>query len=190
MESMKKYNEYYSRVATCNVQFDSVSDGADEFARITVENLFFPMIFFVGFAVFAILLQLYFVWSQRRNEQQRHFIGRLSTIGVPPEHMQEGTDAKKDDSKYDNGAIDNTAFTGVAAAIMKESAAGAEEHSSQAGDDEQPKDQQLASTEEGFSNPSPHQDGDEVYSKFQQLVDTGAMDDFFACFQALKHKEE
>ena len=157
MESMKKYNEFYNRVATCNVQFDFVSDGADEFARITVENLFFPMIFFVGFAVFAILLQLYFVWSQRRNEQQRHFIGRLSTIGAPPEHMQEGT---------------------------------AEEHSSQAGDDEQPKDQQLASTEEGFSNPSPHQDGDEVYSKFQQLVDTGAMDDFFAYFQALKHKEE
>jgi len=43
---------------------------SNEFTRISVENLLFPITFFLGFAIFGIILQLYHHWSMGKQEEE------------------------------------------------------------------------------------------------------------------------
>ncbi|KAL7531863.1 hypothetical protein ACHAXR_004282, partial [Thalassiosira sp. AJA248-18] len=79
-DSVEKYNNYYNRQPICNVEFSAQDLDGNEYARIEVPNLFFPVIFFLGCAALAVVLQLLHRWALK-TEKSKSYMGRQSTIG-------------------------------------------------------------------------------------------------------------
>jgi len=46
------------------------NDEPSEFTRISAGNLILPLLFFLGFAVLAVILQLYHQWLMRKNKER------------------------------------------------------------------------------------------------------------------------
>jgi len=79
--SQEVYDVVQSTQFACNVDF-SVQDESSEYTQIGAGNLFFPIIFFVAFAVVAVCLQIFYQRALRNGKGQSWWIGRKSTLNV------------------------------------------------------------------------------------------------------------
>ncbi|KAL7540473.1 hypothetical protein ACHAXR_010132, partial [Thalassiosira sp. AJA248-18] len=64
----------------CRVHFSREDTEGSEYDEITVNNMFFPLMFFVSFAVLAVLLQL--VHQHNVKQGRRSLVGRRSTLDL------------------------------------------------------------------------------------------------------------
>jgi len=65
--AQEKYDREFKRQPDCNIEFSLSDQEPSDYAKIGVENLFFPTIFFCSFAFAAVLCQLYDQWSYKRS---------------------------------------------------------------------------------------------------------------------------
>lgn len=107
----EKYDAENNRERSCNVMLAEQDDG-DDYAKIGVKNLFFPIMFFVGFAVFAALLQLYYeCWLRTRSDGDRRssvLVGRTSTLNLfanTPHAKKTGDEKYNFDSEDEEEAV-------------------------------------------------------------------------------------
>ena len=97
LESVQQeYDTVHKRQPECNFEFTTQNIKVDKFTKISAKNLFFPTIFFFGFAVLAIILQL---WHQRamKSGRKRTMVGRLSSLTVDASARDFFRENKKDD---------------------------------------------------------------------------------------------
>jgi hypothetical protein len=81
------FNAENKREPECNVMLSEQSDEASEFDPIRVENLIFPILFFLGSATIAVLLQCYHMRLMRKQKlsgslRRATLIGRESTMNL------------------------------------------------------------------------------------------------------------
>ena len=96
VESIKEEYDAKAEQPSCNVRFSSEDSGSDDYAKISMANLFFPFIFFASFALVAFALQLYVARQRKRSKlglrrltlDSATLIGRNSTIGSLPVVLQ------------------------------------------------------------------------------------------------------
>ena len=72
--------EEFSEEVSCNVKFSRVETEASDTDQITVKNMFFPLMFFVGFAFFGVVLQVIHQRNVKRGKQS--LMGRKSTLSL------------------------------------------------------------------------------------------------------------
>ena len=167
--------------------------------------VFFPLIFFVGFAALAVVAQIIYQWSRRIKSRQQDFIGRQSAIGRVPQpkratfghqlasavmHFHSVDESKSDDMSEQGGMSKSKGD------LKHDNSEATKECPPQKEDEAYSKFEQFLTSEDS-PQPSPAINktartprGEEEYSIFQKLVEAGATDELFACFQALKDKEE
>ena len=87
VESIKEEYDAKTEQPSCNVYFSPEDSSTDDYAKISMANLFFPFIFFASFALMAFGLQLYVArQSERRKLGLRRptlddtMMGRNSTM--------------------------------------------------------------------------------------------------------------
>ena len=85
--AQEKYDEVYKRQPDCNIEFSLADQEPSDYAKIGVENLFFPTIFFCSFAFAAVLCQLYDQWSYKRSLKKgdktfSSIVGRSTSLRV------------------------------------------------------------------------------------------------------------
>ncbi|KAL7549280.1 hypothetical protein ACHAWF_013032 [Thalassiosira exigua] len=104
--SEKAYNEENNMKHKCNVMLSDQGGEEDEYAQIRVENLIFPVMFFFGFAVFAVLLEVYHLRATRKakpdetgKSRRSTLVGRASTLNLF-NSINEGDQRKQ--KKYDD----------------------------------------------------------------------------------------
>jgi len=82
LESSKNgYELSYPTQEVCNLDF-SAKDEPNEYTQIAPVNLFFPVIFFMAFAVFAMSLQMYHQWTLRKGTTYSTLVGRQSSLNL------------------------------------------------------------------------------------------------------------
>ena len=108
VESLKEEYDRTSPVQPdCVVNLSQAAvEESDEFAQVTLENLFLPFIFYASFAALASCLQFYARWMRkmgRRGLLDSSYLGRQSTLGLGKKSMRRLTGEKHDifDEKYD-----------------------------------------------------------------------------------------
>jgi len=81
--SWDAYDAENKRKPSCNVILSEQDGASSEFTRITAQNLIFPIMFFLGFAILAVILQLYHQRAMRKNKGNlRSLVGRSSTLNL------------------------------------------------------------------------------------------------------------
>ena len=70
--------EEFSEEVSCNIKFSGVETEASDTDQITVKNMFFPLMFFVGCAFFGVVLQVIHQRNVKRGKQS--LMGRKSTL--------------------------------------------------------------------------------------------------------------
>lgn len=107
VESLKKEYDRTSQVQPdCVVNLSQAAvEESDEFAQVTLENLFLPFIFYASFATLASCLQFYARWmgkKGRRGLLDSSYLGRQSTLGLGKKSRRRLTYEKDDssDEKY------------------------------------------------------------------------------------------
>ncbi|KAL7533811.1 hypothetical protein ACHAXR_005454, partial [Thalassiosira sp. AJA248-18] len=98
--SREEYDAENNLSPKCNVMLSEQDGEASDYTKISVENLIFPIMFYLGFAVLAVILQLYYRWvmkSGNENLRRSTLVGRASTL-----NLFAGTERfeKKDDDEY------------------------------------------------------------------------------------------
>lgn len=93
VESIKEEYDAKTEQPSCNVNFSPSEDsGPDDYAKISIANLFFPFIFFGCFALVALCLQLYAARQKKQIKLGRKrpslldssgLVGRNSTMFLP-----------------------------------------------------------------------------------------------------------
>ena len=111
VESLKEEYDRTSPVQPdCVVNLSQAAvEESDEFAQVTLENLFLPFIFYASFATIASFLKLYARWmgkTGRRGLLDSAYLGRQSTLGLGKKSMRRlsgHSDLENDtfDEKYD-----------------------------------------------------------------------------------------
>lgn len=85
----EKYSPAEALDSQCVIQLSELSlQSADEYAMITVQNMYFPLVFFAVCALIGIILQCIYAFSSNR----RSLIGRVSQLDL----TTTGTTARKD----------------------------------------------------------------------------------------------
>ena len=128
--------------------------------------------FFLGFAVLAIVLQL-FHWRGLRSGRQRSLVGMASSLGVSV-RGQTNKDSEDQLTPTTKISADATAKGSISS-----------EDAAQLDDFHDNCTKQTAKKKVTFST-----DGDDDTSRLQMLVETGALDEFFACFQDIKRRKQ
>eukprot|EP00585_Thalassiosira_rotula_P016167 CAMPEP_0196189048 /NCGR_PEP_ID=MMETSP0911-20130528/43485_1 /TAXON_ID=49265 /ORGANISM="Thalassiosira rotula, Strain GSO102" /LENGTH=268 /DNA_ID=CAMNT_0041460551 /DNA_START=1 /DNA_END=807 /DNA_ORIENTATION=- len=81
-----EYNEKYQNKPNCNVLLSEEDDEVSEFTRIDVANLFFPLMFFLGFAAIGAILQCYSCWAlekaKKDGRNRSTLFGTQSTLNL------------------------------------------------------------------------------------------------------------
>ena len=85
--AQEKYDQEFKRQPDCNIEFSLADQEPSDYAKIAVENLFFPTIFFCSFAFAAVAFHLYDQWSYKRSKKRgRAFsslMGRRASFKSP-----------------------------------------------------------------------------------------------------------
>ena len=85
----EKYSPTEALDSQCVIQLSDLSlQSADEYAMITVQNMYFPLVFFAVCALIGIILQCIYMFSSNKSS----LIGRVSQLDL----TTTGTASKKD----------------------------------------------------------------------------------------------
>jgi len=84
---LEAYEAENKRKPSCTVVLSEQNDEPSEFTRISAENLIFPLLFFLGFAILAVILQLYHQWLMEKNKKKptqdrKTSFGRSSSLDL------------------------------------------------------------------------------------------------------------
>mmetsp|Transcript_39520 Transcript_39520/g.72385 ORF Transcript_39520/g.72385 Transcript_39520/m.72385 type:complete len:428 (-) Transcript_39520:162-1445(-) len=164
--SLDNYYSVHQRQPSCDVKFSAHEHENSEFAQIGVQHLFLPIMFFLGFAVLAIVLQLFY-WWELRSGTPRPLVGRASSLGVQGQMNKDSEDQL-------------TPTTKVSANVTAKGPISSEDAV------------QLDNFHDNCIEQSAELSigGDGATSRLQVLVETGALDEFFACFQDMKRRKQ
>ncbi|KAL7533390.1 hypothetical protein ACHAXR_007666, partial [Thalassiosira sp. AJA248-18] len=177
--SMEKFDTGHSM---CKVDFSVEDREANEYSKISVENLFFPIIFFLSFAVLAIIVQIFRhrAWSKGRTD----FAGRTSSLDL----MRE---VKKEAAKEDSDATPPQPLPQprIEAISIRKGTIVNMDCSNEVNDTFHENGNTYAVNEVNVSH-SPSNDGDSATSRLHRLVETGALDEFFVCYNEIRGQKE
>ena len=79
--SLERYFQLHQEEASCSLEFSAQEHDEGEYAKISVDNLLFPIVFFASFAAAAIASQLYHQWMMKKGAK-RSLAGRTSTFAM------------------------------------------------------------------------------------------------------------
>ena len=122
VESLKEEYDRTSQVQPdCAVHLSQAAvEESDEFAQVSLENLFLPFIFYTSFAVLASCLQFY---ARRMGQKGKRglldasYLGRQSTLGLGKKSRRRLTSEKEKDDSYDEKYAEECPDTKSAARI-------------------------------------------------------------------------
>ena len=184
----KRHNDRHQNKPICDCTFASF-DETNEYARISVSNVFLPVIFFLSCAVIAMVLQLHL--QRTKKNQKQHPLGRVShfhhskyTNKDYSNDVTEDEGEAKSAPKLDHAVpkIDN----GDNGIIQKQSPNKSVRFAT---DDEQEDDWSWLHSSDGGSALNPDTRGS-APSRIQHLVETGALDELIDCLQEIKRPKQ
>ena len=123
--AQEKYDEVYKRQPDCNIEFSLADQEPSDYAKIGVDNLFFPTIFFCSFAFTAVAFHLYDQWSYKKSKKKgRHFssvMGRRASFKSPKAIAEDLNDDVADRTEsinaFNREVIDGSAATQLQASV-------------------------------------------------------------------------
>mmetsp|Transcript_4750 Transcript_4750/g.10208 ORF Transcript_4750/g.10208 Transcript_4750/m.10208 type:complete len:244 (+) Transcript_4750:1-732(+) len=91
----------------CKLEFSPKDLETSDYAQIHPENFFFPFMFFLGFALMAVILQLYHQRALKKGNQ-RSLVGRPSSLGRRRSGLFRGVSERFDSSRrFDVNELDD-----------------------------------------------------------------------------------
>lgn len=195
---MNRYNNFYEKTPVCNVYLSSSDANSDneELAQIGVENLLLPIVFLLSFSVMAIVVQLLHQRTARKNgPQQKSVYGRTSTLSLELNSVDMQSLQKLDHNQPTKSIVpfQSRQCSGLTVDEVKDEDVGVAE-------DRPPQDKGKglpSSIAKGkiISADAVELDNEASYERqrsahrFEELVEMGALDEFFARYQDIKCKQ-
>ncbi|KAL7466233.1 hypothetical protein ACHAXS_006521 [Conticribra weissflogii] len=123
--SVDRYTAENKFQPKCNVELSAQVSERNDYAQIMPSNMFFPIIFWLGFAIAAAILQIVHLWQVKKGRKSSALIGRVSTLNLFKNIDRDyGVSSKEDDDV-------KIAFPRATTTILKQPTLQTQEGSSQ-----------------------------------------------------------
>mmetsp|Transcript_1544 Transcript_1544/g.3190 ORF Transcript_1544/g.3190 Transcript_1544/m.3190 type:complete len:753 (+) Transcript_1544:97-2355(+) len=95
--SVDRYTAENKFQPKCNVELSAQVSERNDYAQIMPTNMFFPIIFWLGFAITAAILQIVHLWQVKKGRKSSALIGRVSTLNLFRNIDRDFVSSKEDD---------------------------------------------------------------------------------------------